>query len=39
MHTHIPAPKGVIKAWTTGVPVEDAAVQQLKNIALLCNSC
>ncbi len=33
MYTHIPAPKGVIKAWTVGVPVEDAAVKQLQNIA------
>ncbi|MFZ5475438.1 MAG: RtcB family protein [Myxococcota bacterium] len=33
MHTHIPAPKGVIKAWTIGVAVEDAAVKQLQNIA------
>jgi tRNA-splicing ligase RtcB len=33
MYQHIPAPKGVIKAWTVGVPVEDAAAQQLRNIA------
>jgi len=33
MYTHIPAPRGVIKAWTVGVPVEDAAVKQLQNIA------
>ena len=24
-----------IKAWTNGVPVEDAALQQLKNVAAL----
>ena len=33
MHTHIPAPKGVIKAWTDGVPVDEQAVQQLRNLA------
>lgn len=35
MHIHIPAPTGVIKAWTLGVPVEDKAVEQLRNIAAL----
>lgn len=33
MHTHIPAPKGVIKAWTRGVQVDDQAIKQLQNIA------
>src|SRR5687768_12015836 len=33
MYTHIPAPKGVIKAWTVGVPVEEGAVRQLQNLA------
>jgi tRNA-splicing ligase RtcB len=33
MYTHIPAPKGVIKAWTIGVDVQDEAVKQLQNIA------
>lgn len=33
MHTHIPAPKGVIKAWTVGVDVDEKAITQLQNIA------
>ena len=35
MYVHIPAPKGVIKAWTQGVPVEDKAIEQLRNTASL----
>lgn len=32
-YIHIPAPKGVIKAWTIGVPLEEQAAQQLRNTA------
>lgn len=33
MYTHVPAPKGIIKAWITGVPLEDRAAEQLRNLA------
>jgi tRNA-splicing ligase RtcB len=29
----IETPKGLIKAWVKGVPVEDAAIEQLRNVA------
>lgn len=31
----ISSPKGLIKAWTKGVPIENQAIQQLQNIASL----
>lgn len=31
----LPSPRGLIKAWVRGVPVEDAARQQLTNLAAL----
>lgn len=33
MYVHIPAPKGIIKAWTQGVQLEDKAAAQLRNTA------
>lgn len=33
MFNVIPSDKGLIKAWTNGVPVEEAAIEQLRNIA------
>ncbi len=33
MYTHVPAPKGLIKAWIDGVPLEDRAAEQLRNLA------
>ena len=35
MVTHIPAPKGLIKAWTDGVPVEEKALEQLRRLAAM----
>ena len=33
MYTVLPAPSGLIKAWTQGVPVEASALKQLQNLA------
>ncbi len=33
MYVHIPAPKGIIKAWTQGVQLEEKAAAQLRNTA------
>ena len=33
MFTIVPAPKGLIKAWISGVPLEDKAAAQLRNTA------
>jgi len=33
--TVIESPKGLIKAWTQGVPIEDSAMAQLRNVASL----
>jgi tRNA-splicing ligase RtcB (3'-phosphate/5'-hydroxy nucleic acid ligase) len=35
MVTHIPAPEGLIKAWTDGVPVDEKALEQLRRLAAM----